>query len=52
MRSAHWSVHYPGEVYANDLRFNKPLNESEVRAYLRDFHKVERLSNGLEVWAH
>lgn len=51
-RSKHWSVHYPGEVYANDLRFNAALNEIEVRKYLRDLHKTTRLSNGLEVWPH
>lgn len=49
-RSTKWFVHYPGEVYANDLHFKKPLNEPEVRAYLRELHNTKRLSNGLEVW--
>lgn len=43
-------VHYPGEVYGNDLRFDEPLNELEVRSYLRDFHNTPRLSNGIAVW--
>lgn len=48
--SSHWMVHYPGEVYANDLRFNKPASKREVLDYLRRFHNVKRLTRGTEVW--
>ncbi|MBN2488760.1 MAG: hypothetical protein JXA98_07005 [Methanosarcinaceae archaeon] len=50
VKSTHWMVHLPGEVYANDLWFFCPLNETEVRAYLRDWHDVKRLWNGTEVY--
>ena len=49
-RSTHWMVRLPGEVYANDLWFERPLNEPEVREYLRDYFHVNRLSRGVEVW--
>lgn len=49
-RSTHWMVKIPGEVYANDLRFERALNEREVREYLRKYYNVDRLWNGLEVW--
>jgi hypothetical protein len=49
-RSTHWKVHYPGEVYAGDLRFYIPQNEQQVRQYLRDVEEIPRLPNGLEVW--
>ena len=49
-KSVKWYIHYEGEVYANDLYFNMPLNESEVRAYLREFHNTKRLSNNTQIW--
>lgn len=49
-RSTHWMVHIPGEVYGNDLRFERSLNEIEVRQYLREYYDVKRLWRGLEVW--
>ena len=49
-RSKHWMVHIPGQVYGNDLRFERSLNEIEVRQYLREYYGVKRLWSGLEVW--
>lgn len=49
-KSTHWMVHYPGEAYANDLRFKRPLDEREVREHLREHHGVKRLWNGVELW--
>ena len=49
-KSTHWHVLLPGECYSNDLRFKVPLNETEVRQYLRDYHEVERLWNGTQIW--
>ena len=49
-KSAHWRVHYPDYFYAMDLRFTRPLNQSEVRQYLREYHSIKRLSNGTEVY--
>ena len=48
--SAHWKVHYPGEVYANDIRLNIPMDEQEVRANEREVIGVKRLPNGIEFW--
>ena len=49
-KSTHWHVLYEGECYANDLRFNEPLNEAEVRAYLREYHDVNRLFANTQLW--
>lgn len=49
-RSTHWMVHYPGEVYANDIRFETPMNEQGVRANEREILEVKRLPNGIEFW--
>ena len=49
-RSTHWMVKLPGEVYANDLEFKKPLNEPEVREYLREYYNVKKMFKGTEVW--
>lgn len=50
VKSAHWRVHYPFYFYAGDLRFTRPLNECEVRQYLRDYHSIKRLTKGTEVY--
>lgn len=49
-RSDHWMVHYPGEVYANDIRLDDCLNEQEVRANEREVIGVKRLPDGIEFW--
>ena len=49
-KSTHWWVHYPGEVYANDIHFRKPLDEQEVRQNEREILGVSRLPNGIEFW--
>lgn len=50
VRSAHWRVHYPFYFYAGDLRFKRPQTEREVRAYLREYHSMDRLTKGTEVY--
>ncbi len=50
VKSSHWRVHYSFYFYAGDLRFRRPLNEPEVRAYLRDYHDMKRLTKGTEVY--
>ncbi len=50
VRSKFWRVHYPFYFYAGDLRFKRPLNEPEVRSYLRDYHDMKRLTPGTEVY--
>ncbi len=50
LTSAHWMVHYPGEVYANDIQLKKPMNEQEVRQNEREILGVDRLPNGIEFW--
>lgn len=50
VKSAHWRVHYSFYFYAMDLRFTRALNQGEVRAYLREYHSIKRLSNGTEVY--
>ena len=49
-RSTHWKVHYPGEVYATDIRLDPPKSEREVRANERDILEVKRLPYGMEFW--
>lgn len=39
-----------GEFYSNSLEFHTKLNEREVRQYLREYHDVDRLWNGTELW--
>jgi len=48
--STHWMVHYPGEVYGNDIRLKQPMNEKEVRQNEREVLGVSRLPNGIEFW--
>jgi hypothetical protein len=50
MRTTRWWVFYPGEVYANNCDFRVPIAESQFRAWLRNFHKVERLPRGIQIW--
>jgi len=49
-RSTHWKVHYPGEIYANDIRLDIPMNEREVRANEREILKVKKLPYEMEFW--
>ena len=49
-RSTHWNVHYPGEVYSNDIRLEIPMTEQEVRANEREVIGVKRLPDGIEFW--
>jgi len=49
-RSTHWKVHYPGEVYANDIRLETLMNEQEVRANEREILGVKKLPDEMEFW--
>ena len=46
-----WWVHFPGEAYANDFDFKKPVSEAYARKYIRNWAGVKRLSRGTEIWA-
>jgi len=50
MKSYRWYVHFPGEAYANDMRFDHPATETEAREYVRDWLGVKRLPRGTQVW--
>jgi len=50
MKNRKWFVFLPGEVYANDYRFERPVTEREVREYVRERLGVERLPRGTQVW--
>jgi hypothetical protein len=47
-----WYYRFRGAVYANGpVRFNdKPRNEREVRAYIREVFGWDRNPRGMEVW--
>jgi|GEM_PF-5230756 len=50
-KSTHWCVKLPGEVYANDIRFEKPEDERAAREYMRQYLLgVKRLPNGTQFW--
>jgi len=45
-----WWVHYPGEVYANDMDFYEPVTRKTATNRARDWLGVKRLPNGTEIW--
>lgn len=49
VKSDHWKLFYPGEFYAGDLSYCKPMNEREVRADVRWRYGVKRLPAGTYV---
>ena len=46
-----WWVHYPGEVYANDMDWYEPVDEETARKRARRWLGVKRLPRGTEIWA-
>lgn len=50
IKSKYWKVHYLGACYANDLEYNDPLTEQEVRQDLREVLGVDKLPAGTEVY--
>jgi len=56
-KSTLWYAHFPGEVYANSFRFDRPYTETEARRHVRGWYNGwskrpdgQRLPNGTEVW--
>ena len=49
IESTHWKLFYPGEFYAGDLEYYKPVNEKEVRADVRERYGVQKLPAGTYV---
>ncbi len=49
-KSCRWWVHYPGEVYANNMDFYHPVSEETAKQEARDWLGVTRLPKGTEVW--
>lgn len=49
IKSNHWMLFYPGEFYAGDLAYHKPVNEREVREDVRERYGVKRLPAGTYV---
>ena len=51
MRCTAWYVHFPADAYAlGPFRFERPVNEREARAHVRDWDKISRLPQGTELW--
>jgi len=51
MKSYAWYIRFPGSFYANGpIRFSKKVNEKELRQYIRESYKYDRLPNGFECW--
>ena len=46
-----WWVHYPGEVYANNIDFKKPVTKEVAKAEARSWLGTKRLPPGTEIWA-
>ena len=49
MKARHWKLFYPGDFYARDLSYQKPMNEREVRADVRERYGVGKLPAGTYV---
>jgi hypothetical protein len=46
-----WYIKFPCDAYAmGPVRFSKPVDEKEVRAYARKFSGLTRLPAGFECW--
>lgn len=45
-----WWCRFPGEVYANNFDFSRPVTEAEARDDMRRWLGVDRLPRGTEVW--
>jgi len=49
VKSMHWMLFYPGEFYAGDLAYYKPVNEKEVREDVRERYGIKKLPAGTHV---
>ena len=49
-KSCKWWVHYPGEVYANDMDWCEPVTRKESTDRARNWLGVKRLPHGTEIW--
>lgn len=49
-KALRWHYHAPGMVYAVDFRFQRPVDEAEVRRYVREYLGLRRLPTGSAVW--
>jgi len=51
MKSHFWYVKFPKDAYAmGPIRFEKSVNECEVRAWARGIERVKRLPSGFQCW--
>jgi hypothetical protein len=51
MESAAWYIKFPLDAYAlGPVRFETPVDESQVREYARKWEGVTRLPQGFECW--
>ena len=51
IESKSWYIKFPCDAYAmGPVRFPKPVDEKEVRAYARKFDGTKRLPAGFECW--
>jgi hypothetical protein len=46
-----WYIKFPMDAYAlGPVRFEKPVDEKQVREYARAFEGCKRLPTGFECW--
>jgi len=49
-KSTYWWFKIPGEVYANDVFFKKPVDLNHAKRYVRAWLGVTRLPRGTQFW--
>jgi hypothetical protein len=50
MKKYKWWFKFPTQFYANDLDFNKPVDEATARKEMRSWLGVKKLPPGTQVW--
>lgn len=51
MKSRAWYIHFPGDPYAlGPVRFEQPVSERELRAWVRAWAGLRRLPRGFSCW--
>jgi len=50
MKKARWMVHYPGQFYANNLDFKRPVTKERAKQEAREWLGVKKLPPGTEVY--
>ena len=51
MKSNAWYIMFPNDVYAmGPIRFENPVDETEVRKWTKNWAKVKKLPNGFSCW--